>query len=97
MDQRRNDWQDTEAALGLFGEKAAAARQQYCAYVEKGIALGKRDDLIGGGLIRSNGGWANRELSISMAKLARRLNVSIMAVSYAAQRGEKIAKEFNFT
>jgi chromosomal replication initiation ATPase DnaA len=41
--------------------------------------------------------WANRELGISMAKLSRRMNVSVMAVSYAVQRGEKIAGEFNFT
>jgi hypothetical protein len=31
-----------------------------------------------------------------MAKLSRRMNVSVMAVSYAVQRGEKIAGEFNF-
>ena len=152
--------------------------------MEQGIALGKRDDLIGGGLIRSNGGWsnvkamrrtkifekaderilgdgdfvqevlaraeeklkrryrlqakgvslesvadrvaelfnipaselwmpgkyrqrvraksllcywANRELGVSMAKLSRRMNVSVMAVSYAVQRGEKIAREFNIS
>ncbi len=53
------DWQDTGAVLRLFGEKVSAAKRQYRAYVEKGIALGKRDDLIGGGLIRSYGGWAN--------------------------------------
>jgi putative transposase len=41
--------------------------------------------------------WANRELGISMAKLSRRMNVSVMAVSYAVQRGEKIAREFNFS
>ncbi len=40
---------------------------------------------------------ANRELGISMAKLLRRMNVSVMAVSYAVQRGEKIAREFNFS
>ena len=39
--------------------------------------------------------WANRELGISMSKLSRRLEVSVMAVSYAVQRGEKIANEFN--
>ena len=152
--------------------------------MEKGIALGKRDDLIGGGLIRSNGGWsnvkamrrtkifekaderilgdgdfvqevlaraeeklkrryalqakgvslervadrvaeqfnirsselwipgkhrqrvraksllcycANRQLGVSMARLSRRMNVSVMAVSYAVQRGEKIARELNFS
>ena len=40
--------------------------------------------------------WANRELGISMAKLSRRLNVSVMAVSYAVRRGEKIAGEYSF-
>jgi len=59
MDRRGNDWQDTGAVLRLFGEKVSVAKRQYRAYVEKGIALGKRDDLIGGGLIRSYGGWAN--------------------------------------
>jgi REP element-mobilizing transposase RayT/lambda repressor-like predicted transcriptional regulator len=184
MDRCRNDWQDTGAVLGLFGEKVSAARRQYRGYVQKGICLGKRDDLIGGGLIRSNGGWANvkamrrakifekaderilgdgdfvqavlagaeeklkrryalqakgvslervadrvaelmnipsselwmpgkyhqrvraksllcywanRELGISMAKLSRRMNVSVMAISYAVQRGEKIAREFNLS
>ena len=184
MGHRSNDWQDIRTVLRLFGEKESTARGQYRAYVEKGIALGKRNDLIGGGLIRSHGGWANvkamrrakifekaderilgdgdfvqevlsraeeklkrssmlqaegvtleciadrvadlfklqtselwmpgkhrqrvraksllcfwanRELGISMARLARRLNVSVMAVSYAVQRGEKIAREFNFT
>jgi hypothetical protein len=38
-----------------------------------------------------------RELGISMAKLSRRMNVSVMAVSYAVQRREKIAREFNFS
>jgi chromosomal replication initiation ATPase DnaA len=33
------------------------ARREYRKYVEKGIALGKRGDLSGGGLIRSAGGW----------------------------------------
>ncbi len=41
--------------------------------------------------------WANRELGISMSKLSRRMNVSVMAVSYVVQRGEKIASEFNFS
>ena len=59
MDRRCNEWQDSEAVLGMFGEKPAAAKQQYRSYVEKGIALGKRDDVIGDDLIRNNGGWAN--------------------------------------
>ncbi len=182
MGRWKNDWQDTEAVLRLFSEKISTARRQYRAFVEKGIALGKRDDLIGGGLIRSSGGWANvkamrrakvfqkaderilgdgdfveqvlaaaeekmkrkyalqakgmdlgqvadrvaelfdltpselwlpgkhrkrvrarsllcywacRELGISMAELSRRMNVSVMAISYAVQRGEELAKELD--
>ena len=44
-------------SLRLFGEKVAAARKAYRAYVEKGIAQGRRPELVGGGLIRSAGGW----------------------------------------
>jgi putative transposase len=51
-------WQNTSYILGLFGEKVSPARRQYRAFVEKGIADGKRPELTGGGLIRSVGGWA---------------------------------------
>jgi hypothetical protein len=33
------------------------ARRQYHAFVEKGVSMGRRKDLTGGGLIRSMGGW----------------------------------------
>ncbi|MCG6538456.1 MAG: hypothetical protein L7F78_28000, partial [Syntrophales bacterium LBB04] len=36
----------------------SVARQRYRRFVEKGIAQGRRDDLAGGGLIRSAGGWS---------------------------------------
>jgi len=32
--------------------------RRYRAFVEKGISQGRRSDLVGGGLIRSSGGWA---------------------------------------
>ena len=41
--------------------------------------------------------WANRDLEISMSELARRMNVSVMAISNAVRRGEKIAKELNIS
>ena len=43
--------------LGYFGKKIGEARKKYRSYVEQGIALGKRPELTGGGLIRSLGGW----------------------------------------
>jgi REP element-mobilizing transposase RayT len=52
------EFQDTDYVLGLFGKKASAARQSYRSYVEKGIGQGRRPELVGGGLIRSAGGWS---------------------------------------
>lgn len=50
-------WQDTGKILELFAVKKAVARRKYRAFVEKGIELGRRPELAGGGLIRSLGGW----------------------------------------
>ena len=47
-----------EYVLGLFGEDKGVARRRYRHFVRKGIEQGRRPDLIGGGLIRSQGGWA---------------------------------------
>jgi hypothetical protein len=50
-------WQNSDEALCRFGKTVPAARKAYRLFVEKGIALGKRPELTGGGLIRSMGGW----------------------------------------
>jgi len=43
--------------LRLFGDKVAVARRNYRQYVGKRVDLGRRPELVGGGLIRSSGGW----------------------------------------
>ena len=53
----KREWQSTEYVLGLFSETKSRAQKAYRAFVEQGIAQGKRPDLIGGGLIRSAKGW----------------------------------------
>ena len=50
-------WQDCEYVLSYFG-KGDQAQKRYLRYVEKGIARGRRPELVGGGLIRSLGGWS---------------------------------------
>ena len=50
-------WQDVHKVLSLFGKRVTSARKRYRSFVKKGISKGKRPDLIGGGLIRSAGGW----------------------------------------
>ena len=44
--------------LGYFGETVRRARNSYVAYVEEGVEQGRREELTGGGLIRSLGGWS---------------------------------------
>ena len=51
-------WQDIDKVLSHFGKHRGAARRSYRVFVSKGIEQGRRSDLTGGGLIRSQGGWA---------------------------------------
>jgi len=50
-------WQATEPILALFGERSLRARRHYRAFVAAGMDMGKRPELVGGGLVRSAGGW----------------------------------------
>lgn len=54
----KREWQDVEWVLGFFDTKPGIARRKYRSFVQKGIHQGKRNDLTGGGLIRSSGGWS---------------------------------------
>jgi putative transposase len=55
---RKNDWQEREFVLGFFGSKGKRAIRAYRKFIEAGKDLGQRPELIGGGLIRSMGGWS---------------------------------------
>jgi len=57
MGKQENDWQETGFVLGQFGRRLGVARRAYRAFVEAGIPLGRKPELVGGGLIRSLGGW----------------------------------------
>ncbi|MBW2569528.1 MAG: hypothetical protein JRD93_04485 [Deltaproteobacteria bacterium] len=84
MGKKKRQWQDIEYVLGFFGKRIGKARKEYRSYVEKGIPMGRRPELVGGGLIRSLGGCGMK---------SKRLDMTLAAVSYAVKRGEKIAKE----
>ncbi len=51
------EWMDTKYVLSYFGKTVSKARGQYNSYVKEGMELGRRPELVGGGLIRSLGGW----------------------------------------
>ena len=57
MGKKKRPWQETRYVLGFFGKGVREARREYRLFVEKGVAMGRRPDLVGGGLIRSLGGW----------------------------------------
>jgi hypothetical protein len=50
-------WQATDCVLSYFGQ-GKNARRRYERYVMQGIPLGRRPELVGGGLVRSHGGWS---------------------------------------
>jgi len=58
MGSMKHEWQDRDYVLSWFGEKEGEARRSYRQYVEEGVGKGRRPELVGGGLIRSLGGWS---------------------------------------
>ena len=54
----KREWQDTGEILRYFGRGQKVAVKRYVAFLEEGIPQGKRPDLVGGGLLRSVGGWS---------------------------------------
>jgi putative transposase len=55
--KKKREWQDRDYVLRYFGRTEREAKRQYCAFVSKGVKEGRRPDLVGGGLLRSVGGW----------------------------------------
>ncbi len=58
MGKQKRRWQDVGAVLGYFGRRKKRAIVAYENYVREGIEQGRRPELVGGGLIRSMGGWS---------------------------------------
>jgi len=58
MGNIKNEWQDRDYVLKWFGKKEGEAIKDYRNYINKGIEKGPRPELVGGGLIRSLGGWS---------------------------------------
>ncbi len=51
-------WQDRGFVLSWFGKREKPAVMAYRRYVADGISKGHRPELVGGGLVRSLGGWS---------------------------------------
>jgi REP element-mobilizing transposase RayT len=58
LGSQKRPWQETGYVLDQFGGTVPTARRRYLSYVRAGVDQGRREDLTGGGLIRSLGGWS---------------------------------------
>ena len=54
----RHDWQEKEYVLNQFGRVEKQSIRAYRKFIEEGEGLGRRPELVGGGLVRSLGGWS---------------------------------------
>ena len=94
MNRYPNDWQDRKYVLQWFGEKENHAKKSYKEFVDKGISLGKRPELTGGGLIRSMGGWsivkAMRNRGINEQSDARVLGSGEFVLAVINNASEKV-------
>jgi putative transposase len=57
MGKVKRPWQEKDYVLVLFAKREREARSAYFEFVTKGVGQGRRPDLVGGGLLRSVGGW----------------------------------------
>jgi putative transposase len=67
MEKRKSEWQNIEYVLSWFGQNRSTARKAYRRYLQDGTDEGHREDLVGGGLVRSLGGWS-QVLSLRKSK-----------------------------
>jgi REP element-mobilizing transposase RayT len=63
LGRRPCEWQDCTYTLASFGSVAS-----YAEFVAQGFSQGRRDDLVGGGVVRSHGGWAEIRSSHELVK-----------------------------
>jgi hypothetical protein len=78
-------WMDCDYVLRWFGGKVKDARISYREFVKKGIEQGRRPELVGGGLIRSLGGW-------SIVKAIRKAGVMELSDDRILGSGEFVQK-----
>lgn len=58
MGKSLRPWQDSRYVLSWFGSRDKTSRRMYRSFIAQGVLQGRRPELVGGGLIRSLGGWS---------------------------------------
>jgi putative transposase len=88
----KQPWQEVNAVLAMFDHRLSPARRLYRMFVEAGLKQGRRDDLIGGGLLRSVGGWSNLQ-TLRDAKIFYKSDERILGDSQFVQEVLSTAEE----
>ena len=78
-------WMDCDYVLRWFGGTVRGARRFYREFVKEGVEQGRRPELVGGGLIRSLGGW-------SIVKAIRKAGVMVLSDDRILGSGEFVQK-----
>ncbi|MBU2621076.1 MAG: transposase [Proteobacteria bacterium] len=95
----KNDWQETEYVLNLFGKNTRSGRRGYSEFVRKAVDQGKRPELAGGGLLRSQGGWtgvkALRKSGDYQKGDERILGDGDFVMSVLSKANESMARKYN--
>ena len=98
MGKIKSDWQDTDSVLSFLGSKVSLARKLYKEYMVEGVAEGRRPELTGGGLVRSNGGWevlrSLRRMGLHLKGDERILGDSDFVESVLAAQEEKMERRY---
>ena len=63
------EWMDREYVLRMFGSREGSAMNAYLSFVEQEMGIDREQELSGGGLVRSQGGWSR---VLSMRKSGER-------------------------
>lgn len=85
MGRVKYEWQDRSFVLGWFGQRERKAVAEYREYMQQGVSLGRRPELVRGGLVRSLGGW-------SAVKSRRQKRERVIADERVPGDGEFVAR-----
>jgi REP element-mobilizing transposase RayT len=53
------DWLDRDYSLQFFGSREGSAKNEYLKFLASEMKIDREQELTGGGLVRSHGGWSN--------------------------------------
>jgi putative transposase len=99
MGKTKRPWQKVDYVLRLFDINVKKGRKQYRRFVEKGIADGRKPHLVGGGLIRSMGGWyavkALRKAGVRMKADQRILGDGDFVEAVLKESNEQLTRKYS--